>query len=144
MSEFTEPFNIDRVAEYFRNQGYNFTVDQDGDIFTGFDDHNFVLLATGNMREIYAIRATWKVSAPIEARARLIEVCNDWNRNKLWPKTYVTVDDGGVVRVHAESNVDLEHGVGDRQLQQLTDCGVATALQFFNSLDEEFPDTRFI
>ncbi len=144
MSEFTEPFSIERVAEYFRNQKYNFSTDEDGDIFTGFDEHSFVLLATGKMREIYAIRATWKVSAPIEARTKLAETCNDWNRNKLWPKTYVTVDDEGIVRVHAETNTDLEHGVGDLQLQQLTDCGVATALQFFKHLDEEYPDTRFL
>lgn len=76
-------------------------------------------------------------------RGKLVEICNDWNREKLWPKAYVTVDDEGMVRVHAETNTDLEHGVGDRQLAQLTDCGIATALQLFNRLDEEFPDTRF-
>ncbi|MDO5097444.1 MAG: YbjN domain-containing protein [Corynebacterium sp.] len=143
MSELTEPFTIDRVADYLRAQDYNFTTDEDGDIFTGFDENNFVLVATGKMREIYVVRATWKVTAPIDARGKLVEICNDWNREKLWPKAYVTVDDEGMVRVHAETNTDLEHGVGDRQLAQLTDCGIATALQLFNRLDEEFPDTRF-
>ena len=74
---------------------------------------------------------------------RLVDLCNDWNRDKLWPKTYVTVDDAGAVRVRTELNIDMEYGASDLQLKQSLDCGIATSMSFFESLDKKFPDTRF-
>ncbi|MDO4760630.1 MAG: YbjN domain-containing protein [Corynebacterium sp.] len=137
MSELS-PFSIERVAEYLKSQGYNFTTDDDGDIYTGFEENSFMLLATGAKREIFAIRGAWKITSPIEGRAPLIEFCNEWNRTKLWPKTYVTVNDDGVVGVQAELNTDLEHGATDVQIQQFFHCGIATTLQFFNELTNQF------
>ncbi|MCS4490197.1 YbjN domain-containing protein [Corynebacterium sp. ES2775-CONJ] len=132
------PFTIERVAKIFDEKGYNYNTDDDGDIYAGFDENKFMLLATGQKREVFAVRSAWKATGPIESRATLMEFCNEWNRTKMWPKTYVTVNDEGIVGVQAEVNTDLEHGVTDAQLEQLLNCGIATALQFFQELTEQF------
>ena len=138
-----QPLSADRIAAYLKAKDLVFNRDEDGDVFTNFDGNGFVLLATGEKREILVVRGAWQVTAPIEMRDRLVDLCNDWNRDKLWPKTYVTVDDAGAVRVRTELNIDMEYGASDLQLKQSLDCGIATSMSFFESLDKKFPDTRF-
>lgn len=143
MSDIIEPFSIDRVAAYLRTKELRFTQDDDGDVFLTINNNQLVIAAVGKQQEVLTLGGTWQVSAPIETRARMQELCNDWNRDRMWPKTYVTVDDHGAVKLRAEYNVDLEYGVSDLQLEQLLDCGLSSSMQFFKKLDEEFPDTRF-
>ena len=55
----------------------------------------------------------------------------------------MSVDDAGAVRVRTELNIDMEYGASDLQLKQSLDCGIATSMSFFESLDKKIPDTRF-
>ena len=82
-----QPLSADRIAAYLRAKELMFNRDDDGDVFINFDGNGFVLLATGEKREILVVRGAWQVTAPIEMRDRLVDLCNDWNRDKLWPKT---------------------------------------------------------
>ncbi|KAA8720576.1 YbjN domain-containing protein [Corynebacterium phocae] len=138
-----EFFSIDRVAAYFDRQDYNYLTDNDGDIHINFDGISFLLLSTGQIREILAIRAQWDKKAPIEARGTLFEFINKWHSEKLFPKADLQVNDEGKLEVGCEVNTDLEHGVTDQQLELLVDCAITTSLSFFtelNNLDLPAPE----
>ena len=120
-----QPLSADRIAAYLKAKDLVFNRDEDGDVFTNFDGNGFALLATGEKREILVVRGAWQVTAPIEMRDRLVDLCNDWNRDKLWPKTYITVEDNGAVRVRTELNIDMEYGASDLQLK-ITKIGRAS------------------
>jgi hypothetical protein len=64
---------------------------------------------------------------------------NAWNADKLWPKGYVRVEDD-VLGIYAEHTVDYEHGVTDEQIDLHLACGISTALQLFEHIDEAYPE----
>ena len=47
------------------------------------------------------------------------------------------ITDEGRIRVFAEHNVDFEHGATDDQLFDQVQCGLSTALQFYEALESE-------
>ena len=83
-----QPLSADRIAAYLKAKDLVFNRDEDGDVFTNFDGNGFALLATGEKREILVVRGAWQVTAPIEMRDRLVDLCNDWNRDKLAENLY--------------------------------------------------------
>jgi hypothetical protein len=94
----------------------------------------------GESSEVLQVRGQWHRDLTIERLEEILELCNEWNAERIWPKTYVRVRDNGAVLVYTEVTVDLEHGVTEDQLDQLLQCGLTTGSMFFEHLDETFPD----
>lgn len=133
------PLSDARIKAVLDARGYNYGVDGDGDIGGIWDDHLFYFLRIGSEQEHLQVRGRW--SRPLSAAhyTAVLELANEWNINKLFPKTYVRVEDGDL-GVYAEHTVDYEPGLTDEQLDQHLACGVSTALSFFGLLDERFPE----
>ena len=129
-----------RVADYLRKRGYRFVVDDDGDLTGTWDGNRFWFLLLGEGQEILQVRGRWNRTLPAAAEAQVVLVANEFNRDKIWPKVYTRVEDDQVA-VYTEVATDLEFGAADDQLGQLVECGLFTGLQFFDALDERFPDT---
>ncbi|WP_418277248.1 YbjN domain-containing protein [Isoptericola jiangsuensis] len=122
-----------RVADDLARRGYRFRTDDDGDITGTWDGNRFWFLLLGEDAEILQVRGRWSGAVPEQARTAVLQACNDWNRERLWPKVYTRVEDGAMA-LYGEVSVDLEHGVTDDQIAETLSCGLVTTSQFFASL----------
>jgi len=127
-----------RLVEYMTRNNFTFFSDEHGDLFGIWDRRNFVF----SVREdgMLQVRAMWQREASIDRLEALLEALNYWNESRIWPKTYLRVDDGGGVVMFAEQNHLLTDGITDTQLDDLVDCAISTSLMFFDFLEETFPD----
>ncbi|WP_344105513.1 YbjN domain-containing protein [Myceligenerans crystallogenes] len=135
-----EPLDRERVKNWLADNGFSYFVDSEGDIGGMWHGWLFHFLVVGEGSEVLQVRGQWHRDLTIERLEEVLEVCNDWNAEWIWPKTYVCVRDNGAVLVYAEVTVDLEHGVSDLQLDQLLQCGLTCGSMFFEHLDEVYPD----
>lgn len=133
-----EPLSTERIAARLDAGGYNYGVDDDGDIGGRWDDHLFYFFRYGRDGEFFQVRGRWSRSVPVSERAAVLDLANDWNAEKIWPKVYVRAEDDEL-GVYCEHSVDYEHGVSDQQLDLHIAAGLSTSLQFFASLDEAYP-----
>ncbi|QAY64703.1 YbjN domain-containing protein [Xylanimonas allomyrinae] len=134
------PLSHDRVSAWLERSGFTYFTDSDGDIGGLWHGRLFYFLVLGEREEVLQVRGQWHREATIERLEELLEACNSWNADHIWPKAYTRVrDDGGVV-VCTECTVDVEPGVTDDQLAQHLQCGLITGSMFFDSLDETYPD----
>jgi hypothetical protein len=134
------PLALDRVVEWITDCGYSYFVDSDGDVGGLWHGRLFYFLLFGKNDEILQVRGQWNRDLAIERLEEVLEFCNEWNADRIWPKTYTRVRDNGMIQVFTEMTVDLEHGVTDDQLDQLLQCGLSTGSMFFDALDEYYPD----
>lgn len=132
------PLTMDRVAKYFDAREFQYTTDEDGDIYAAFENNKFIFVAQGPEKEVLAIHSVWRIPAPEEGFFPLMQFCNDWNGARLWPKTCVKKNKENMVEVHTEVNTDLARGATDEQIIQLVNCGIATSLAFYQALEEQF------
>ena len=141
-SEELEPLSTERITASFDARDARYVVDDDGDVAGRWEDHLFYFFTLGNDGEILQSRGRWARSIGPEHLAKVLEITNEWNAEKIWPKSYVRVEgtDGEELGIYAEVSTDLEHGATDEQVDQLLGCGIASSLQFFAQLDEAFPE----
>lgn len=129
-----------RVEQWLVDHRYSYFTDMDGDLGGLWSYRVVYFFFSGERQEILQIRGQWQREAAIERLEEMLDLCNEWNADKVWPKVYTRVRDNGRVLVAAEVTTDLEFGVTDDQLGQLLACGLATIGAFFDSLDEAYPD----
>ena len=139
-SDIPAPLTTARLRGWFTRHGYTYFVDDDGDVGGLWRGRLFYFFLFGDRREILQVRGQWNREFAIERLTEVLEVCNEWNAEKIWPKAYVRVRDDGMVHATCEVATDLEHGVTDAQLGQLLHCGLSTASLFFDTLDRLYPD----
>src|SRR5688500_5675868 len=133
------PLTRDRLRGWFTRHGYTYFVDDDGDVGGLWRGRLFYFFLFGERQEILQVRGQWNREFAIERLTEVLEICNEWNAEKIWPKAYVRVRDDGMVHATCEVATDLEQGVTDAQLGQLLHCGLSAASIFFDTLDELYP-----
>jgi len=134
------PVTPARIAAWMTENDFSYFVDNDGDLGGLWRGRLFYFFLFGEHSEILQVRGQWHREVAIERLADVLDVCNEWNADRIWPKAYVRVRDNGRVHVVAEVATDLEHGVTDAQLSQMLFCGLSTSNMFFDALDEHYPD----
>ena len=122
------------VTHVLRAHGYAFTVDGDGDVVGRWDDNLIYFFRLGSDGEIIQVRTMASRMFGIDDVPRLYAWCNAWNRDRLWPKAFVHVNDDGSVRVCGEVLADLENGVTTPQLDQILSCGIVAGCQMAEAL----------
>ncbi|MBD7950187.1 YbjN domain-containing protein [Oerskovia sp. NPDC056781] len=132
------PLSRDRVEAFLAGKGWNYGIDDDGDLGGGWDGNVFYFFVQGSKQEILQVRGRWHRTLPAEEHVGLVMLANDFNQRKVWPKVFCRVE-GERVAIYTEVATDLEFGVADDQLGQLVECGLYSGLQFFEQLDEQFP-----
>ena len=136
-----QPLSFDRIKATLDSIGWNWGVDDDGDIGGGWEDGSYFFLIRGEQQEVLYVRGLWRGRLGASEFDRVLRACNDWNSSHFWPKVYaVLIDDDQLVRVASELVVDYEHGLSDAQLEQHLRCMVGTSEDFFAELAEKFPD----
>ena len=132
------PLTNERITATLDAHGYRYAIDSDGDVGGIWDDHVFYFLRIGSERELLQVRGRWTRPLAASHYSEVLELANTWNTDKVFPKTYVRVEDD-LLGVYAEHAVDYRPGVADSQLDQHLGCAVSTSLAFFARLDEAFP-----
>ena len=134
------PVTAERLRSWFSRHGYSYFVDDDGNVGGLWRGRLFHFFLFGEHQEILQVRGQWNREFAIERLTEVLEVCNEWNADNIWPKAYVRVRDDGMVHVTCEVATDLERGVSDAQLGQLLQCGLSAASVFFDTFDQLYPD----
>lgn len=134
------PLTNDLITDALAALELRYFTDSDGDVGANWESFVAYFFRMGERREILNSRIIVRRKFPVEDVLRLQTFCNDWNRDKLWPKAYVRVaDEAGrpsYAQVSGEVITDLEYGVTPLQLQQLLNCAVATGSSLADSIDE--------
>ena len=134
------PLSSERIVAWLERNGFAYFTDSDGDVGGMWHGRLFYFLVLGDQDEVLQVRGQWQREATIERLGEILEALNEWNADHIWPKAYTRVRDDGAVVVCGETTVDVETGVTDDQLDQLLQCGLATASMLFDALDATFPD----
>jgi hypothetical protein len=134
------PLSIARIVDWFEDNGFSYFIDNDGDLGGLWRGRLFYFFLFGDRSEILQVRGQWNREVSIERLEEVLEACNEWNADRIWPKAYVRVRDNGMVHIISEVATDLEHGVTDAQLGQLLHCGLSTGSMLFDAIDELYPD----
>lgn len=134
------PLTRERIIAWFEANEFSYFLDNDGDLGGLWRGRLFYFFLFGEKAEILQIRGQWNREAAIERLDVVLEACNEWNADRIWPKAYVRVRDNGMVHVISEVATDLEVGVTDAQLGQLLNCGLSTGNMLFDAIDELYPD----
>ncbi|MGC3956335.1 MAG: YbjN domain-containing protein [Propionicimonas sp.] len=134
------PISKERIKQALESQGWSYRVDSDGDIPGGWEHGFYWFFLNGNQNEILLVRGTWYPKLTAAELPLASQVCQEWNRDKLWPKVYPRLSDEGELRLHAEHIVDYEYGITDEQLVLHLTTAVNTGVQFFEHLNSVFPE----
>ena len=132
------PVDAARVRDCVRRQGLRFFVDDEGD--TGIPWRYVTVHVVVHDERQLQLLGVWHRVADTEHLARLRRLVEEWNVTRIGPKAYLTIADGGVVRLHGEVTYPLGAGMTDSQIEQLvlTSCRLIVALM--REAEETFPD----
>lgn len=139
-AEVPAPLTVARIIAWFESHDFSYFTDNDGDVGGLWRGRLFYFFLFGEESEILQIRGQWNREVAIERLDVVLEACNEWNADRIWPKAYARVRDNGMVHIIAEVATDLEDGVTDAQLGQLLNCGLSTGNMLFDAIDGLFPD----
>lgn len=138
-SEELVPLTNELIIEALKAKNYRWSLDSDGDICGNWSEerHAIWFLRQGKEKEVLLIRYQHSALFDAEQLSSLYEFCNDWNRQKFFPKSLVVKTESGRLRLIGELTVDLEYGVSRKQLANFISCGISTSLRMGESADEE-------
>lgn len=136
-SEPPTPVSMERVTEIFRDNGWNYETDEDGDAYGGWGNGFFIFQLGGQQKEVLCISGRTRYLIPADKIDDARIFIEDWHRTKHWPKAYVFTDDDGDTSVKTEVTIDHEHGATKDQLQLHVTLALDTTLAMFKELAEQ-------
>lgn len=134
------PVSVDRIRAFCEARDYTYFTDSEGDVGGIWRGRLFFFFLLGDDQEVLQVRGHWNREFAIERLPEVLELCNAWHTEKIWPVGYARVRDNGRVTVTAEVTADVSCGATDAQLELLLQCGLGTGTVFFDHLDEMYPD----
>ncbi len=137
-SDEIRPISQERLKALMDREGWHYQIDDDGDLGGRWDNSYFYFILAGRQKEILHIVARMREEIPQEVHDEFLVFIEDWHRDKIWPKAYYSLDNAARMFLHAEVNVDHEHGASDAQLFQQIKCALGTCGQLFDAVRERF------
>ena len=139
VAEALEPLSVDRIKAILDSRGDHYGVDSDGDVGGFWDGCLYFFLLPNEQRTLQIRGRWWGTFAPTQF-PEVVSACNEWTTERYWPKVYAQAGEDEQLRVFVEHNVDFEQGATDAQLEQQLRCGLGTGGQFFDFMNERFPE----
>lgn len=128
------PVTIERLGLLFDALDWKWVLDDDGDIASRWNRHNFYFRMVGAQRDVLSVIGFWRGTPREDQREDLMFLIEEWHRNHLWPTCSFREADGEIQPI-AELSLDVEKGMTDAQLHTQLRCSLATILEFFDELD---------
>lgn len=132
------PVDVERVVACVRGLGLRFFLDDEGDL--GIPWRYVTVHVIFQDTRAIQLRGVWHRIADTDHLAALRRLVEEWNATRIGPKTYLTVADGGIVRLHGEVTYPLEAGMTDAQLEDFVFTGCRLIVAFMREAEELFPD----
>ena len=132
------PVDVDRIHECVKRLGLRYFIDDEGDI--GIPWRYVTVHVIFQDTRAIQLRGVWHRIADTDHLAPLRRLVEEWNATRIGPKTYLTVADGGIVRLHGEVTYPLEAGMTDAQLEDFVFTGCRLIVAFMREAEELFPD----
>lgn len=131
------PIRLERVEESLTRLGYAYAQDaEQPDVLRArFDDYRFHVLLAGAHRSVLQIRGRWSHAVDISRKVEMLKLCNEWNMNRVWPKTYVRREAESVLALYGEVSTDFFCGAADGQIDRAIECGLSTVIAFFHEVE---------
>lgn len=127
------PVTRDRVASYLGSRGYTFRLDDDGDLTGTWDGNRFWFMLLGTDEDIIQVRGRWHRPLPESDRVTTLQIVNDWNRDRIWPKAYLR-SENRALSLYTEHSVDFGPGATQAQIDETLAGGLGNSLQLFASV----------
>lgn len=135
-----ETFSPTMVETYLRSRRLAYQRDGDGDFRIAFAYDAELgcaldcwMIVGGRDRQILAFRAVGQRPIPRGEFSRVLALCNEWNRDRRWPKAYLfhrSVDDEPGA-IYLEENIDLAPGIHQELLDDWLDTMRSAAVEFW-------------
>jgi len=132
------PVDNDRVRDCVRELGLRYVVDEDGDI--GIPWRYATVFVVFQDTRAVQLRGVWHRIADTEHLKELRALVEEWNITRIGPKAYLTIDDGGVVRLHGETTYPLRAKMTDQQLSDFVLTGCRLVIALMREAESVFPD----
>lgn len=132
------PVDVVRVRDCLRSLGLRFFIDNEGDI--GIPWRYVTVHVILQDERVIQLRGVWSRIADTEHLAELRRLVEDWNATRIGPKAFLTVGDGGIVRLHGEITYPLDAGMTDAQIDDFVFTGCRLIVALVREAEEFFPD----
>jgi len=125
---------VEQILDEF---GLRHSIDDDGDLVVRWEKCSVFFFFYGESKEILQARLYLNRRFEVDTRGALALLLDEWNRVKLFPKSYTVLPDDGRVGVCAEHCIDFEAGVTRAQLKYAIGLWIDTLLRFSDWVDEQ-------
>lgn len=125
------------VQQILDEFGLRHQFDDDGDLVVRWEKCSVYFFFYGDQSEVLQARLYMNRRFPVEDRAQLALLLDEWNRSKLFPKVYTVLPDDGMVGICAEQCQDFEAGATRAQLKYSLGMWVDTLMRFAEWVDEQ-------
>ena len=142
-----QKFDRNMIERYLKSRSWKYLIDSDGDYRVEFamDDEagcelTVWLIMGGPNKEIYDCMIWSSRRVKKEEWGKAILMCNDWNKQKRWPKAYVYVRDRNtdtVGDIRLEQQMDLETGIHQELFDDFTSTIISGAHAFWKWATKE-------
>jgi len=140
-----EKFSRLMIEKHLKSHDLKYLTDPDGDFFVHYAydseidcEMTVYLGAEGKNNEIYCIRVSTDRRFGRDQWGPCLIACNTWNEKRRWPKAYLyRREDDEEAQIMLETQIDLEKGVHQELLDDITMSTVFAGYQFWKWLREE-------
>jgi hypothetical protein len=117
--------------------GLKHSIDDDGDLTVRWEKCSLFFFYYGERNEVLQARMYLNRRFSVDMRSSVALMLDDWNRTKLFPKTYTVLPDDGMVGICAEQCFDFEVGATREQVTYTVGMWIDTLLRFVEWVDEQ-------
>lgn len=114
----TPPVTVERITEWYEQQGYKYGVDGDDErqyVVSGFGGFGVIMEITrAGLLRVHGLYDV-DMSVSEENRSRLNSVCCYYNENALFPTLYSEADDTGL-QIRSDFVIPVGRGANGKQL----------------------------
>jgi hypothetical protein len=125
------------VQQLLDEFGLRHSIDEDGDLVVRWEKCSVYFFFYGERREVLQARMYLNRRFDVDNRASLTLLLDEWNRTKLFPKTFTILPDDGMVGICAEHCHDFETGATRAQLKYSVGMWIDTLLRFSEWVEEQ-------
>ena len=117
--------------------GLRHSIDDDGDLAVRWEKCSVYFFFYGERREVLQARMYLNRRFNVDNRATLTLLLDEWNRTKLFPKSFTILPDDGMAGICAEHCYDFEAGATRAQIKYTVGMWIDTLLRFSDWIDEQ-------
>lgn len=133
------PLNRERIKKILEKNGWSYQVNHEGNIAGAWENGIYYFEVTGNRDSVLCVRGTWRGKLDLDDFMLVNSLCNRWNTEYYWPKTYARVTDNRELIIHTELPISYHSGLTDSQLDEHLHCALESSEDFFEQLADKFP-----